>query len=317
LGQGEHQPDDKVRVLQVTADLPGETMSARKYRVQKGDTLSTIAKRELGDAGSWRGLYDRNRTAIGPDPDRISPGMRLELPEATGLNAEDLAWAQDLASGPVEEEVGKTEKLKPTQDLLQAIDEAAKFVRSPLPVKLVKVLLNPVVRNTMAKGGLYPTVLADASAALIGGKVHVLGATFLPDRVIFWETKGWGLGVWAVAQASLGFKYARLPDEGKEHVLRFGASAEIGPGLGLDLELVREVDENDRKGPTEVEAGASVGGFEITDEIVGDQKGAESVGGSAGFGAEVAVGAFLSLKTRHGGSLAYPEHAEQLQRWLP
>ena len=106
--------------------------------------------------------------------------------------------------------------------------------------------------------------------------------------------------------------YARLPEEGKEHVLHTGASLEIGPGISVGIDLVREVDEDGAKGPTEVEAGAGVAMFEINDEIFGDEKGAESVGVTGGLGGGVGIGAFLSLKTSHAFNLAYPQHEADL-----
>lgn len=48
--------------------------------VQKGDTLSGLAKRHLGAASRWREIYDLNRGAIGTNPDKIFPGTVLTLP---------------------------------------------------------------------------------------------------------------------------------------------------------------------------------------------------------------------------------------------
>ena len=56
-------------------------------RVRPGDSLWVIATRDLGghptDAAvtvRWHALYAANRARIGPDPDRIEPGLRLLLP---------------------------------------------------------------------------------------------------------------------------------------------------------------------------------------------------------------------------------------------
>lgn len=55
--------------------------------VRPGDTLWTLAARDLSPAASaaeitdrWRLIYRLNRAAIGPDPDLIVPGTSLELP---------------------------------------------------------------------------------------------------------------------------------------------------------------------------------------------------------------------------------------------
>ncbi len=54
--------------------------SARTYTVRPGDSLYSIARSELGDGGRWRELLRRNRAPIGPDPDRLQPGVVLVLP---------------------------------------------------------------------------------------------------------------------------------------------------------------------------------------------------------------------------------------------
>ncbi len=55
--------------------------------VRRGDTLWAIAGRHLGPGASpaqiareWPRWYAANRTLIGPDPDRIEPGQRLQPP---------------------------------------------------------------------------------------------------------------------------------------------------------------------------------------------------------------------------------------------
>jgi len=48
--------------------------------VQRGDTLSALAGRYLGDTARWREIYVLNRAVIGDDPDLILPGQLLTLP---------------------------------------------------------------------------------------------------------------------------------------------------------------------------------------------------------------------------------------------
>ncbi|MFI5829520.1 LysM peptidoglycan-binding domain-containing protein [Streptomyces sp. NPDC051578] len=52
----------------------------RTYIVRAGDSLSAIARRELGNEGRWRELYAMNKSVVGPNPDLIRPGMVLMLP---------------------------------------------------------------------------------------------------------------------------------------------------------------------------------------------------------------------------------------------
>ena len=52
----------------------------RTYVVQEGDTLSSIARNELGKVSRWAEIYQLNREALGRDYDYLAPGMRLVLP---------------------------------------------------------------------------------------------------------------------------------------------------------------------------------------------------------------------------------------------
>jgi len=60
--------------VDTTAEKVGGT-----YTVQKGDSLSKIAKHELGDANSWQKIFEANRDVL-DDPDKIFPGQTLKLP---------------------------------------------------------------------------------------------------------------------------------------------------------------------------------------------------------------------------------------------
>lgn len=54
--------------------------TGRVVVVKRGDSLSLIAQRELGDTDKWRALYDANKDVVGPDPNEIYTGMRLRVP---------------------------------------------------------------------------------------------------------------------------------------------------------------------------------------------------------------------------------------------
>jgi phage tail protein X len=49
------------------------------YLIEKGDTLSHIAKRYYGAASRWPRLFEANREVI-QDPDRIFPGQKIRVP---------------------------------------------------------------------------------------------------------------------------------------------------------------------------------------------------------------------------------------------
>lgn len=56
-----------------------EIIRSNTVVVQPGDTLCRLAEQYLGDKKYYLYLYDRNRDVIGNDPDRIQPGMELEI----------------------------------------------------------------------------------------------------------------------------------------------------------------------------------------------------------------------------------------------
>lgn len=57
--------------------LKAEVLSGQRvYRVRRGDTLGTIAARELGSQADWRVIYEENRARI-PNPNVLRPGQKL------------------------------------------------------------------------------------------------------------------------------------------------------------------------------------------------------------------------------------------------
>jgi nucleoid-associated protein YgaU len=53
--------------------------SMKTYTVKSGDTLSEIAKRELGSANKYMEIFNANRDQLN-DPDKIQPGQVLKIP---------------------------------------------------------------------------------------------------------------------------------------------------------------------------------------------------------------------------------------------
>ncbi len=68
---------DIVADIQVTG-APA-TSAAKTYTVKAGDTLSQIAKEQLGSAGDYMKIFDLNKDQL-TDPDKIKPGQVLRLP---------------------------------------------------------------------------------------------------------------------------------------------------------------------------------------------------------------------------------------------
>jgi nucleoid-associated protein YgaU len=62
-------------------DSTEEIIGQRSYTIEKGDTLSKIAKEQLGHASAWKQIFEANRDVL-DDPDRIFPGQVIKLPPA-------------------------------------------------------------------------------------------------------------------------------------------------------------------------------------------------------------------------------------------
>lgn len=57
----------------------GTGWSSRTYTVEKGDTLSAIAKKMYGEAGKYPQIFEANKPML-KDPDKIYPGQVLRIP---------------------------------------------------------------------------------------------------------------------------------------------------------------------------------------------------------------------------------------------
>ncbi len=58
-----------------------------EYKVRKGESLWTIAKKVYGDATKWTVIYENNRDILS-DPEKIRPGMVLKIPMSEEVNTE-------------------------------------------------------------------------------------------------------------------------------------------------------------------------------------------------------------------------------------
>jgi 2',3'-cyclic-nucleotide 2'-phosphodiesterase (5'-nucleotidase family) len=70
----------------------GESSGA--YEVKKGDTLSRIAKRELGSYDRWREIYDANKDRI-KDPNVLTVGQQLVVPGKSAVTSDGKAIDYD------------------------------------------------------------------------------------------------------------------------------------------------------------------------------------------------------------------------------
>ncbi len=71
--------NDIIADIKVVAPPPGAVPADKTYTVQAGDTLSKIAKAQLGSAGDYMKIFEANRDQLS-DPDKIKPGQVLKIP---------------------------------------------------------------------------------------------------------------------------------------------------------------------------------------------------------------------------------------------
>jgi nucleoid-associated protein YgaU len=71
--------EDVIADIKVVAPAAGAAAAAKTYTVKAGDTLSAIAKQQLGDANAYMKIFEANKDQLS-DPNKISPGQVLRLP---------------------------------------------------------------------------------------------------------------------------------------------------------------------------------------------------------------------------------------------
>lgn len=78
---------------ELVAQVPVTAVSST-YTVKKGDSLSRIAKRELGSYDRWREIYNANRDKV-KDPDVLTLGSQLVIPGKTAVSEDGKALDYD------------------------------------------------------------------------------------------------------------------------------------------------------------------------------------------------------------------------------
>jgi LysM repeat protein len=69
---------EKVEAAQLQA--PEATTAVEYYIIEKGDTLSKIARHFYGEASAYPRIFEANREVI-EDPDKIYPGQKIRIPK--------------------------------------------------------------------------------------------------------------------------------------------------------------------------------------------------------------------------------------------
>jgi nucleoid-associated protein YgaU len=77
--------NDVVADIKVAPAPPGAAASSmgamnKTYTVKSGDTLSKIAKEQLGNANAYMEIFNANNDQLS-DPDKIKPGQVLKIPD--------------------------------------------------------------------------------------------------------------------------------------------------------------------------------------------------------------------------------------------
>jgi nucleoid-associated protein YgaU len=88
--QGGTSSTDEIKEKADFSDVQGGVSSTdeitgggeQTYTVEKGDTLSHIAKQFYGKSSKWNAIFEANRDQL-DDPDKIQPGQVLKIPAAS------------------------------------------------------------------------------------------------------------------------------------------------------------------------------------------------------------------------------------------
>jgi nucleoid-associated protein YgaU len=67
-------------VVDIKATGAAAPAQATTYTVKAGDTLSKIAKEQLGNANAYMEIFNANKDQLS-DPDKIKPGQVLKIPQ--------------------------------------------------------------------------------------------------------------------------------------------------------------------------------------------------------------------------------------------
>lgn len=159
------EPGWRLLIPDVQADGPSS------YRVESGDTLTTIAARVLRDADRWPELYEVNRFQL-DDPDDLPVGLRLRLPDTTtGVEKsadEPAAVEEDRAAArtaPPADPTGGPPDLAPPGAVPSSQPQPAQPQSAQPEAPAVAELVNPVVAGIAGVGGLLAAaVIAGARA---------------------------------------------------------------------------------------------------------------------------------------------------------
>lgn len=79
INRSQDEPQESKEVKKEFRGRPDRPQSML-YRVQAGDTLTSIAKKFLEDGSKYMEIYEANKDLIGDDPNQIKVGQELKIP---------------------------------------------------------------------------------------------------------------------------------------------------------------------------------------------------------------------------------------------
>ena len=140
----------------------------RRVTVRRGDTLSSLAERELGSADLWPKLYRANRSQLS-DPDVLPVGIRLVIPETPSADEPerpaDPTTPREVEPTPPTPRPDPTPEPRPTTSTVPTPEA----VETPVPTESAPVLADDAdaldhALPALAAGGLLAAGLVQGLA---------------------------------------------------------------------------------------------------------------------------------------------------------
>lgn len=98
--KAEPKPAEKPKPEAKPVEKKPAPKPAATVTVQRGDTLSAIAGRTLGDSNRWREIYELNKGVIGGNPNVIVAGMVLTLPGGAAVSTPQPSTTSKAGKAP-------------------------------------------------------------------------------------------------------------------------------------------------------------------------------------------------------------------------
>ncbi len=115
------QPQTGVPATESPATPPAPEPVYTEHTVGRGESLSVIALRMLGDSERYMEIYEANRDVM-RNPNSLKPGMKLRIPNAVAQREESPSVSAPVSTGPVDSS-GMTARAKELFEAMQGYQE--------------------------------------------------------------------------------------------------------------------------------------------------------------------------------------------------